>query len=231
MAGDGRLTRYYLVRFVNCGKGSVVSAPRTPEEATRASLRRMGGAVDPRGEEDLDVGQGGGGGDEPSDELLAVFRPHWIIYVRPLLLLVVVVVLAVVGVATAMLFVPPEARSGVGLPAVLAGCGIAVWGSASFIQALIYREMTSLQVFGDHLLYQQGWLSRRTRGVMVSEIVGTNLFQSMVGQRLGMGDVQFETRGVDTLALGAFERVVELKSLVDGLAREMRRRNPPNLRR
>ncbi len=139
-----------------------------------------------------------------------VFKPHWIMLAKPLLI-------AFAGVVMLRFFREWQPsywrfiddaflRAGMGhenIPAALAAVqlGIVVLIFWPLIKALAVRATSRLELYDDQIVWRRGVFNRYVEEIEIAEIVGVNLFESITGRVFGFSTVLIDTRGRDTLVM------------------------------
>ncbi len=147
------------------------------------------------------------------DSLRAVFYLHWILLVRPVMMLLFAAAgMAIAWIVGAMLL-GPGGTAGLLLPASLATAGLLVILSGPALQATVRRETTTVEVFDDHIVLTTGLFQKLQRSVRASEIVGVDLFQDFSQRLLGCGNLRIDTRGVDSIVVADLEQAETAKRI------------------
>jgi uncharacterized membrane protein YdbT with pleckstrin-like domain len=69
------------------------------------------------------------------------------------------------------------------------------------LKAWILRATTCLAVDDRQILWRRGIIARDITQIEIGEIVGVNVYESVLGRILGYGTVDIETRGEDRLVM------------------------------
>lgn len=146
------------------------------------------------------------------------FRPHWVTLLRPLLIALVGVVIYIFGhdflaSRQGVAFVNGIVRA---LEPAIGPRGVAALESYAepgaivilallfglpLLKAWIVRGTTCLAVDDRQILWRRGIIARDITQIEISEIVGVNVYESLLGRILGYGTVDIETRGEDRLVM------------------------------
>jgi PH (Pleckstrin Homology) domain-containing protein len=80
---------------------------------------------------------------------------------------------------------------------------LALLFGAPLLKAWVVRATTCLAVDDRQILFRRGIIARDITQVEIGEIVGVNVYESVLGRLLGYGRVDIETRGEDRLVMDA----------------------------
>lgn len=150
-------------------------------------------------------------------EPIAVFRLHWVVLLRPAVLLGIAGIGCMLAWAAAGAYFGPDLHR-IAPTLALASVGALIVAAGPLMQAGFRRLTTQMVVYPDRIVLSAGLLQNLVRSISNSEIVGVNLYQA-VGQRLlGCGDLQLDTRGVDNIVMRDVERVEEARTLCQSVA-------------
>ena len=139
-----------------------------------------------------------------------VFKPHWIMLAKPLLI-------AFAGVVMLRFFrecLPDYSRfiddaflrAGLGYENISAAATAVQFAIVALIfwpliKALVVRATSRLELYDDQIVWRRGVFSRFVEEIEIAEIVGVNLFESITGRMFGFSTVLIDTRGRDTLVV------------------------------
>lgn len=141
---------------------------------------------------------------------MTVFKPHWIMLAKPLLIAfagVVVLRFLREGVPEYGRIIDDAfLRAGLGyenIPAAAAAVQFAIVALilSPLIKALAVRATSRLELYDDQIVWRRGVFNRYVEEIEIAEIVGINLFESITGRMFGFSTVLIDTRGRDTLVM------------------------------
>lgn len=122
----------------------------------------------------------------PGERVLYETGLHWLIFLRPALILLLA---AAIAVASAY------APSGYGDIVLIAAGVIALIGLISLIGALIRRGSTDLAVTDQRVVFKSGVLSRHTIEMNRGKVESVDVDQSLLGRLFGYGTVRLRGTG------------------------------------
>ena len=141
---------------------------------------------------------------------MTVFKPHWLMLVRPLL----IAFAGVVMLRFLREWLPDYSRfiddaflraglgyeniSAAGIAVQLAIVALIFW---PLIKALAVRATSRLELYDDQIVWRRGVFNRYVEEIEIAEIVGINLFESITGRIFRFSTVLIDTRGRDTLVM------------------------------
>jgi len=166
-----------------------------------------------------------------ADDRIWDFRPHWLMLVRPSILAFVGLALFKYGRDYAL------SRSGGveverflrALEPLIGGAGLRAlreWGEFACLLALLLffgtpllwalavRATTVLRVDGRQIVWRRGVFARAITQIEIGELVGVNVYESLIGRIFGFGTVDVETRGEDRLVVRFLENARGFAGLV-----------------
>ena len=146
------------------------------------------------------------------------FRPHWVTLVPPLSIALIGVIVfkfgrdflvSHEGIAFAndllRALEPAIGREAVAALEKYAEPGsiliLALLFGSPLLKAWIVRATIRLAVDDRQILFRRGVIARDITQIEIGEIVGVNVYESVLGRLLGYGKVDIETRGEDRLVM------------------------------
>lgn len=175
---------------------------------------------------------------ESSEEPLTIFRLSKVIFIAPVL--VALVGFAVLGwLWVNDLYLLHKTVLAVGGPEIydrfarayptLASLGrvisvfIAAILAGSVLARLIRYRTTELRVFPDKVLWRTGFIRRDVFTAAVSEVIGVQFKQTIIGRLLGYGTVMINTRGDDQIVAQMISGAPEASAGIMALKNAARR--------
>ena len=130
---------------------------------------------------------------QPGETVIAVGRPHWVVFMRARLLLVV-------GLVLLKFSDTDTGRRAAPIPLVLGGV-IFVLGVLAFLLAWFERSIVELAVTNHRVIYKKGFIRRHTVEMNMDKVETVNVDQSLWGRLLGFGTIRVlgTGQGIETL--------------------------------
>ena len=124
---------------------------------------------------------------QPDEQVLAVGRLHWSLYVRPVLVL-----LLAAAIAIGALWIPDQTGQSA---AWLTGAAFAVLGLVLALAAAIRRHATEIVVTNRRVIFKRGVFSRYTVEMHMNKIETVDVDQGIAGRLFGYGTVVIRGTG------------------------------------
>lgn len=140
----------------------------------------------------------------PGEEVIAIGRMHWIVYVRGAALLtigLVVVLLQIVEGPTEMII------------NVVAGL-VAVYGLAELVRAWIEAWTTEIAVTDRRVIHKRGLIRRETGEMNMEKVESVTVDQSILGRLLGYGSIVVRGTGAGIEGLHHISDPLRLRSAI-----------------
>ncbi len=130
---------------------------------------------------------------QPGETVRAIGRPHWVVFLRALLLLIV-------GAALLVLAGSDAARQAAPIPLILGGIVLAL-GLLAFLLAWFERAIVELAVTNHRVIYKKGFIRRHTVEMNMDKVETVNVDQTLWGRILGFGTIRVlgTGQGIETL--------------------------------
>ena len=129
---------------------------------------------------------------QPGEQVRAIGRLHWVIFLRA-------IALGVAGVVVLALAqeLDPRTRE----VADFAGGIVLAVALLAFLQALFSRSITELAVTNRRVIYKRGFLHRHTVEMNMDKVETVDVDQSVAGRLLGYGSIRVlgTGRGIENL--------------------------------
>ena len=130
---------------------------------------------------------------QPGETVRAIGRPHWVVFLRAILLLIV-------GATLLVFSGTDSARQVAPIPLVL-GAVVLVLGILAFLLAQFERSIVELAVTNHRGIYKKGFIRRHTVEMNMDKVETVNVDQSLWGRLLGFGTIHVlgTGQGIETL--------------------------------
>jgi uncharacterized membrane protein YdbT with pleckstrin-like domain len=141
---------------------------------------------------------------QPGEAVVYATRLHWLVYVRPVLLLVLAVVLAVLA----------DIRSDWPLPFLVAAALLLALAILDGIAAALRRVTTEFAVTDHRVIYKRGIIGRYTIEMARAKVESVDVQQSLAGRAFNYGTIVVRGTGGGLEPIRNVESPLRLRSAI-----------------
>lgn len=142
---------------------------------------------------------------QPGEQIKAIGKLHWIIYLRAILL-------GIVGLV--LLFSTGQLSDKLRQAAHWAALGVFALAALAFLHARFIQWMSELAVTNHRVIYKRGFLWRHTVEMNMDKVETVDVGQSILGRLLGYGTIRVRGTGQGMETLSRIAHPIELRNAI-----------------